>query len=87
MKIGFEFIGRQRFAAVKALNFVTTLVAQNALLSVGLDAFGNGFEAQALGHADDRADNSFVLGIGADVAYERTVNLELVNPEFLQMAE
>ena len=51
------------------------------------DAFGDDFEIQALGHADDCGGDRRVIGIHGDISDKRTVDFELANRKLFQVAE
>src|SRR6478672_1910290 len=55
--------------------------AQAAQFGFGLDAFGGDGDAETLAEADDRADDRLGVGVGAEIAHEGLVDLDLVERE------
>ena len=60
---------------------------EEAPLGLVLDAFGNHFEAEAAGHADDGLDDHRIAGIGLDVADEGAVDLQLIERQPAQIGK
>src|SRR6266481_4041649 len=67
-----------RAAEQKTLALVAPLGAQAAQLGFGLDAFGGNGHAETDAEADDRTHDRLRVAIGAEVAHERLVDLDLV---------
>jgi hypothetical protein len=63
------------------------MILQEGHLCVRLDTFCDHGELQASGHADNRLGDDFIVMVAGDISDERTVNLQLVNPELLKIAE
>ena len=82
-----HFLGRQGLAEVVALYFVATALAQKVVLALRFDAFCDGLEAQAAGHADDGQNDGPVIGVRLQVAHKGLINFELANLEALQVAQ
>ena len=56
-----HLIRRQRPAVKKSLEEIAAKTTQVIPLGFSLDPFGDGFEPQAAGHADDGTHNGFVV--------------------------
>ncbi len=69
------------------MHLVAALQPQEGELVRGLDAFGDGVQAEAVRHADDGANDGPVFRVMADIAHERLVDLELVHLEPFQVAQ
>jgi hypothetical protein len=78
---------RPRAAEQKALALVAAFGAQAAQFGFGLDAFGGDGDAETLAEADDRADDRLGVGVGAEIAHEGLVDLDLVEREAAQIAQ
>ena len=76
-----------RLAEQEALSLMAALRAQAAQLGFGLDAFGGDRDAEAHAEADDRAHDRLRIAIGAEVAHERLVDLDLVERKAAQIAQ
>ena len=51
------------------------------------DALGDGAQAEAVGHLDDRAHDRCILGVARQIAHKRLINFQLVYLETLQISE
>ena len=68
---------RAGLAEQEALAFVAAFRPEAAQLGLGLDAFGGDGDAKALAEADDGADDRLRFAIGAEIAHEGLVDLDL----------
>src|SRR5882672_5054299 len=76
-----------RAAEQKALALVATLGAKAAQLGFGLDAFGGDGHTEADAEADNRTHDRLRVAVGAEVAYERLVDLDLVERKASEIAQ
>src|SRR5438105_2955461 len=77
--------GGNGLAEIKPLSGMAAMHLQEFQLLGGLHALRDGLEMQALGHGDDGDDDGGVVGVAADAAHERLVDLERVNREALEV--
>src|SRR3569832_1619729 len=82
-----ELRGRTRWTEIIALYEVTALVAQEIELLHGLHALCYHLHIEAVGHEDDGARESGIAWIGGEIVDERTVELEHMHEEALQIAQ
>src|SRR3569832_1685305 len=82
-----ELRGRTRWTEIIALYEVTALVAQEIELLHGLHALCYHLHLEAMGHEDDGARKHGIAGIGGEIVDERTVDLEHLHGEALQIAQ
>jgi|MEHZ01.5.fsa_nt_MEHZ011451885.1_2 hypothetical protein len=66
---------------------MNAFVQQQAGFFFGLDAFGNRFQSERPGEVDQCSDKPKVFRVFADLANERSVDLDLVNSELLEVME
>ena len=81
-----ELIGGDRLAEVVSLHLVAAVVAQEDLLFLRLDSFGDNRETQSLAHGDDRLGDGLVFRVVWNIANERAVHLEGMNWKRLSCA-
>jgi len=77
----------RRRAEEVTLEEADAFVAQDRRLLFLLDPFGDDRQVEALGQADEVAQEDLVLGVGREVAHERAVDLDSVDRELLQMTQ
>src|SRR5262245_60523465 len=75
------------FGEQESLRQVTAHVAQDLELLEALDALGDHLDVQAARHGDDGSDDGVVGGVGHDVAYEATVDLQRVHAPALEVRQ
>jgi hypothetical protein len=68
---------RQRAAEQIALHFIAAVLAQEAALLLGLHAFRDHAQAQAVRQSDDGAGNRLVAAAAAKVAHKGLVDLQV----------
>src|SRR5262245_53850810 len=78
------FVGGRRDREAVPLDLVAAVRGEQFELLLGLDAFGDHLELEAVRQADDRERDHRVLRVGGDVAHERVVDLERVDREALE---
>src|SRR5690606_37755526 len=84
-QLQFHLRHRQWATEQIALGFVATQSPERGQLDRGLDALGEGGEAEAAGYADHRLDDGAVVVVeGGD---EGLIDLESVHPQPLEIAE
>src|SRR5439155_5353316 len=76
-----------RLAEQEALAFVAAFGPEAAQLGFGLDALGGDDDAEAFAEADDGTDDRLRLAVGAEIADEGLIDLDLVEGEAAQIAE
>src|SRR4051812_9537685 len=80
-----EALCRLRLAQQKTLNGIATQHLQKPQLRLGLDAFSDQPQAQALGHRHNGGDDCGVLCTVRHAAHEGAIDLELLDPEALEI--
>src|SRR5882672_9866517 len=78
---------RLRAAEEVALRFFAAFLLQEAQLRLGLDAFGDRFQAQVPGERDDGAHDYGAVGVAGDASHERLVHLEEVERKAVEVAQ
>src|SRR5579859_3048531 len=79
--------GRQRRRVQKSLEDVAAELGEQLPLSLGLDAFGDDREVQALADAHDGGDERPRRRLALDVAHEALVDLDLADRQKRKPAE
>ena len=87
MQQGFKLISRQSFGKEKTLRIVAFGVGQQFELIGCFHAFRNHFEAERVGHDNDRLGESQVVGVGLNVTDERLVDLQVVDVKPFQVSK
>jgi hypothetical protein len=82
-----DYLTGLRPGEVIALTEIAPELAQRAELHSVLDPFGQYREPEGVRERHDRADNRRVLGVGAEARDERTVDLQSVHRENLEIPE
>ncbi|QWG14807.1 BamA/TamA family outer membrane protein [Bradyrhizobium sediminis] len=82
-----ERLGRHRPTEEIALPLFASHAGEQIGDGAVFDAFCDHRQAQLLAQADSRADNRRIVGISKQLEHERTVDLEPVEREFLQIAQ
>ena len=82
-----ELVGRKRFREQVTLNQIAAGLLQAAQLRVGFDAFRDHVDAEDATHRHDRCDQPEIGVAALEVADERAVDLQHVEPEAPQIAE
>ena len=82
-ELGFETVGRHRAAEQVTLYFVAAVFAQEVQLLVGLHAFGDHRQVQAVGHGDNGAGDLGVLFAAGQAIDEGAVDFQHVDGELL----
>src|ERR1019366_10444085 len=82
-----EDVDRHRLAEQEALEGQAAVALEEAALRLGLDPFGDDGEAEALGQRDDRVRDRRVVGPAGQVAYDRAVDLDLVERQPREIGE
>src|SRR5258708_4014180 len=77
----------QRSAEQETLDFVATVGVQEFELGHGFYALGDDFEFHVVRHRDDAARNRRVVAIVRQVADERTVDLDAIDREALEIGQ
>ena len=80
-------IGRHRPPVQKSLDFVAAVPAQQVGLLIALNTLCIGGGAERVAQSDHRAHDRGGVRIGAKILYERPIDLDLVEAEFLQIAK
>ncbi len=86
-EFGLELACRHRPSEEIALSLFAAHPDQEVGRGPILNAFGDDGEAQLLAKPDGRANDRRVIGIGQQSEYERAVDLQSIEREFLQIAE
>src|SRR5512146_2562404 len=78
--------GRHRRAEEESLHLVAAPRGEERELRIGLDAFGEHLEVEAVGERDDRFRDREASRVGRDLPHEREVDLQAVDREALEVA-
>ena len=84
---GHDFVPGSRPGKVKALEILTAAHLQELQLFLLLDALGDHFHAQVVGHADNGGNDDGIVGVLVNSAHEGLIDLELPDGEFLEVGE
>jgi hypothetical protein len=80
-------VERHRLAAQVTLHLITAFTSQKVPLRLGLDAFGDNRQLQAMGKGDHRAGDRAVLGVAWQATHKTLVDLQLVERQTLQVGK
>lgn len=72
---------------MKTLQQIATEIAQEYVLSMGFDPFGNELQPQVVGQSNGRSTNTCIVWVGFEVAHEGPIEFQSIDRQQFQIGQ